>query len=62
LKGTRTVLRGGGGSDAPNLPDLILIKHIRIPSLNLKEMVQMVGNYNFIMDYSKMEACYQLIQ
>ncbi|MED4116913.1 hypothetical protein M1D53_27950 (plasmid) [Bacillus sp. PK9-021] len=23
LKGTRTILRGGGGSDAPNLPDLI---------------------------------------
>jgi len=22
LKGTRTVLRGGRGSDAPNLPDL----------------------------------------
>ena len=24
LKGTRTVLRGGRGSDAPNLPDLTL--------------------------------------
>ncbi|WP_377263620.1 hypothetical protein [Priestia sp. YIM B13551] len=28
LKGTRTVLRGGRGSDAPNLPDLIKSEHI----------------------------------
>jgi len=50
LKGTRTVLRGGRGSDAPNLPDLTNFEY-RIQSENRKKLpahkVVFFSNWHF---------------
>jgi hypothetical protein len=40
LKGTRTVLRGGRGSDAPNLPDLTRDKYHIKPKIEKTTVVE----------------------
>lgn len=41
LKGTRTVIRGGRGSDAPNLPDLTKhVYHIKLKNRKTTAPVQ----------------------
>jgi hypothetical protein len=54
LKGTRMVLRGGRGSDAPNLPDVTKVVY-HIQSKNRRKYPMVVGW--FFSKRDKLNAC-----